>query len=130
MAAMLKVHDIHVYYGKIHAVKGVSFEVNEGEIVSLIGANGAGKSTILKTVSGLMHPKSGTIEFMGKDIAHMEPNKIVTKGLVHVPEGRRVFAHMSVMENIEMGAYILGKAPEEAVEDVFTLFPRLKERRK
>ena len=106
MAAMLKVNDIHVYYGKIHAVKGVSFEVNEGEIVSLIGANGAGKSTILKTVSGLMHPKSGTIEFMGKDIAHMEPNKIVTKGLVHVPEGRRVFAHMSVMENIEMGAYM------------------------
>ena len=130
MAAMLKVNDIHVYYGKIHAVKGVSFEVNEGEIVSLIGANGAGKSTILKTVSGLMHPKSGTIELMGKDIAHMEPNKIVTKGLVHVPEGRRVFAHMSVMENIEMGAYILGKAPEEAVEDVFTRFPRLKERRK
>ena len=130
MAAMLKVNDIHVYYGKIHAVKGVSFEVNEGEIVSLIGANGAGKSTILKTVSGLMHPKSGTIEFMGKDIAHMEPNKIVTKGLVHVPEGRRVFAHMSVMENIEMGAYILGKVPEEAVEDVFTRFPRLKERRK
>lgn len=130
MAAMLKVNDIHVYYGKIHAVKGVSFEVNEGEIVSLIGANGAGKSTILKTVSSLMHPKSGTIEFMGKDIAHMEPNKIVTKGLVHVPEGRRVFAHMSVMENIEMGAYILGKAPEEAVEDVFTRFPRLKERRK
>ena len=128
MAAMLKVNDIHVYYGKIHAVKGVSFEVNEGEIVSLIGANGAGKSTILKTVSGLMHPKSGTIEFM--DIAHMEPNKIVTKGLVHVPEGRRVFAHMSVMENIEMGAYILGKVPEEAVEDVFTRFPRLKERRK
>jgi len=124
MAAMLKVNDIHVYYGKIHAVKGVSFEVNEGEIVSLIGANGAGKSTILKTVSGLMHPKSGTIEFMGKDIAHMEPNKIVTKGLVHVPEGRRVFAHMSVMENIEMGAYILGKVPEEAVEDVFTRFPR------
>ena len=124
MAAMLKVNDIHVYYGKIHAVKGVSFEVNEGEIVSLIGANGAGKSTILKTVSGLMHPKSG------KDIAHMEPNKIVTKGLVHVPEGRRVFAHMSVMENIEMGAYILGKVPEEAVEDVFTRFPRLKERRK
>ena len=107
MAAMLKVNDIHVYYGKIHAVKGVSFEVNEGEIVSLIGANGAGKSTILKTVSGLMHPKSGMIEFMGKDIAHM-----------------------SVMENIEMGAYILGKVPEEAVEDVFTRFPRLKERRK
>lgn len=130
MGTMLKVNDVHVYYGKIHAVKGISFEVNEGEIVSLIGANGAGKSTILKTVSGLMHPKSGSIEFMGKDIAHMEPNKIVTRGLVHVPEGRRVFAHMSVMENIEMGAYTLGRASEDAVEDVFTRFPRLKERRR
>ena len=128
MSTLLKVNDIHVYYGKIHAVKGVSFEVGQGEIVSLIGANGAGKSTALKTISGLLHPKQGSIEFMGKDSAHMEPNKIVTKGLVHVPEGRRVFAHMSVMENIEMGAYILGRVPEEAVEDVFSRFPRLKER--
>ena len=128
MSTLLKVNDIHVYYGKIHAVKGVSFEVGQGEIVSLIGANGAGKSTALKTISGLLHPKQGSIEFMGKDITKLEPNKIVRLGLALVPEGRRVFAHMSVMENIEMGAYILGRIPEEAVEDVFSRFPRLKER--
>ena len=128
MRTLLKVNDIHVYYGKIHAVKGVSFEVGQGEIVSLIGANGAGKSTALKTISGLLHPKQGSIEFMGKDITKLEPNKIVRLGLAQVPEGRRVFAHMSVMENIEMGAYILGRVPEEAVEDVFSRFPRLKER--
>ena len=128
MSTLLKVNDIHVYYGKIHAVKGVSFEVGQGEIVSLIGANGAGKSTALKTISGLVHPKQGSIEFMGKDITKLEPNKIVRLGLAQVPEGRRVFAHMSVMENIEMGAYILGRVPEEAVEDVFSRFPRLKER--
>ena len=130
MSTLLKVNDIHVYYGKIHAVKGVSFEVGQGEIVSLIGANGAGKSTALKTISGLLHPKQGSIEFMGKDITKLEPNKIVRLGLAQVPEGRRVFAHMSVMENIEMGAYILGRVPEEAVEDVFSRFPRLKERRR
>ncbi len=128
MSTLLKVNDIHVYYGKIHAVKGVSFEVGQGEIVSLIGANGAGKSTALKTISGLLHPKQGSIEFMGKDITKLESNKIVRLGLAQVPEGRRVFAHMSVMENIEMGAYILGRVPEEAVEDVFSRFPRLKER--
>ena len=128
MSTLLKVNDIHVYYGKINAVKGVSFEVGQGEIVSLIGANGAGKSTALKTISGLLHPKQGSIEFMGKDITKLEPNKIVRLGLAQVPEGRRVFAHMSVMENIEMGAYILGRIPEEAVEDVFSRFPRLKER--
>ena len=128
MSTLLKVNDIHVYYGKIHAVKGVSFEVGQGEIVSLIGANGAGKSTALKTISGLLHPKQGSIEFMGKDITKLEPNKIVRLGLAQVPEGRRVFAHMSVMENIEMGAYILGRVPAEAVEDVFSRFPRLKER--
>ena len=128
MSTLLKVNDIHVYYGKIHAVKGVSFEVGQGEIVSLIDANGAGKSTALKTISGLLHPKQGSIEFMGKDITKLEPNKIVRLGLAQVPEGRRVFAHMSVMENIEMGAYILGRIPEEAVEDVFSRFPRLKER--
>ena len=128
MSTLLKVNDIHVYYGKIHAVKGVSFEVGQGEIVSLIGANGAGKSTALKTISGPLHPKQGSIEFMGKDITKLEPNKIVRLGLAQVPEGRRVFAHMSVMENIEMGAYILGRVPEEAVEDVFSRFPRLKER--
>ena len=128
MSTLLKVNDIHVYYGKIHAVKGVSFEVGQGEIVSLIGANGAGKSTALKTISGLLHPKQGSIEFMGKDITKLEPNKILRLCLAQVPEGRRVFAHMSVMENIEMGAYILGRIPEEAVEDVFSRFPRLKER--
>ena len=128
MSTLLKVNDIHVYYGKIHAVKGVSFEVGQGEIVSLIGANGAGKSTALKTISGLLHPKQGSIEFMGKDITKLEPNKIVRLGLAQVPEGRRVFAHMSVMENIETGAYILGRVPEEAVEHVFSRFPRLKER--
>lgn len=128
MSTLLKVNDIHVYYGKIHAVKGVSFEVGQGEIVSLIGANGAGKSTALKTISGLLHPKQGSIEFMGKDITKLEPNKIVRLGLAQVPEGRRVFAHMSVMENIEMGAYIPGRVPEEAVEDVFSRFPRLKDR--
>ena len=128
MSTLLKVNDIHVYYGKIHAVKGVSFEVGQGEIVSLIGAAGAGDSTALKTISGLLHPKQGSIEFMGKDITKLEPNKIVRLGLAQVPEGRRVFAHMSVMENIEMGAYILGRVPEEAVEDVFSRFPRLKER--
>ena len=126
MSTLLKVNDIHVYYGKIHAVKGVSFEVGQGEIVSLIGANGAGKSTALKTISGLLHPKQGSIEFMGKDITKLEPNKIVRLGLAQVPEGRRVFAHMSVMENIEMGAYILGRIPEEAVEDVFSRFRGLK----
>jgi len=130
MSAMLNVENIEVYYGRIHAIKGVSFEVNEGEIVSLIGANGAGKSTVLKTVSGLLRPKDGKIEFMGQEITKAEPHMIVRRGIAHVPEGRRVFARMSVMENIEMGAYVHGKAAEEEVENVFTRFPRLQERRK
>jgi branched-chain amino acid transport system ATP-binding protein len=130
MSAMLNVENIEVYYGRIHAIKGVSFEVNEGEIVSLIGANGAGKSTVLKTVSGLLRPKGGKIEFMGQEITKAEPHMIVRRGIAHVPEGRRVFARMSVMENIEMGAYVHGKAAEEEVENVFTRFPRLQERRK
>lgn len=130
MGAMLNVENMEVYYGKIHAIKGVSFAVNEGEIVSLIGANGAGKSTILKTVSGLMRAKSGKIEFMEQEITKTEPHTIVRRGIAHVPEGRRVFARMSVMENIEMGAYIKGKSGDAEVEDVFTRFPRLKERRK
>lgn len=128
MSAMLKVEHIEVYYGRIHAIKGVSFEVNEGEIVSLIGANGAGKSTILKTISGLLRARSGKIEFMGQDITKAEPHVIVRRGIAHVPEGRRVFANMSVMENIEMGAYVHGQAAEEDIEKVFTRFPRLKER--
>ena len=130
MSAMLRVDNIEVYYGRIRAVKGVSFEVNEGEIVSLIGANGAGKSTVLKTVSGLIRPKSGNIEFLGQDISKAEPHAIVRRGIAHVPEGRRVFARMSVMENIEMGAYVCGKASGEQVEEVFARFPRLCERRK
>jgi branched-chain amino acid transport system ATP-binding protein len=125
---MLKIDNIHVYYGAIHAVKGVSFEVGEGEIVALIGANGAGKSTILKTVSGLMHPRSGSITFMDKNITHTEAHKLVHQGLAHVPEGRRIFLQMSVMENIEMGAYAKrARAKEkENLEYVFNVFPELK----
>ena len=102
---LLSVNDIHVYYGAIHAVKGVSLEVNEGEVVTLIGANGAGKSTVLNTISGLLRAKSGTIDFMGTPINTMAPNKIVQLGLAQCPEGRRVFAHMTVEENLEMGAH-------------------------
>ncbi len=127
---MLKIEDMHVYYGAIHAIKGVSFEVNEGEIVALIGANGAGKSTILKTVSGLMHPRSGSISFCGQDIAHMEAHKLLPMGLAHVPEGRRIFLQMTVQENLEMGAYIKKEVSQKDLEMVFNYFPRLKERRK
>ena len=127
---MLKIDDIHVYYGAIHAIKGVSFEVGEGEIVALIGANGAGKSTILKTVSGLMHPRSGSISFCGQDIAHTEAYKLLRTGLAHVPEGRRIFLQMTVQENLEMGAYINKEVSQKDLETVFNYFPRLKERRK
>ena len=127
---ILKLDDIHVYYGAIHAVKGVSLEVNEGEIVALIGANGAGKSTILKTISGLMHPRSGSITFMDKEIAHMEAHKLVHQGLAQVPEGRRIFLQMSVQDNLEMGAFTKKDVSKEDLDRMFTLFPRLKERRK
>ncbi len=127
---MLNVKDLQVYYGAIHAIKGVSFEVKEGEIVALIGANGAGKSTILKTVSGLMHPRTGTVEFMGQDITHTDAHKLVHHGLAHVPEGRRIFLQMSVQENLEMGAFIHKNLNQDDLEMVFDLFPRLKERRK
>ncbi|MBQ3593747.1 MAG: ABC transporter ATP-binding protein, partial [Clostridia bacterium] len=131
MAPLLKIDDINVYYGAIHAIKGVSFEVNEGEIVTLIGANGAGKSTILKTISGLLRSKTGDVEFLDGSIAHVPPHKIVDMGLAHVPEGRRVFLNMTVEENLEMGAYTQEKSTIAASkEDVFTRFPRLKERRK
>ncbi len=131
MAPLLKIDDINVYYGAIHAIKGVSFEVNEGEIVTLIGANGAGKSTILKTISGLLRSKTGGVEFLDASIAHIPPHKIVDMGLAHVPEGRRVFLNMTVEENLEMGAYTQDKSTIAASkEDVFTRFPRLKERRK
>ena len=127
---MLKVEDMHVFYGAIHAIKGVSFHVDEGEIVALIGANGAGKSTILKTVSGLMHPRSGSISFMGQSIAHTDAYKLLRTGLAHVPEGRRIFLQMSVQENLEMGAYINKEVSQKDLEMVFNYFPRLKERRK
>ena len=130
MNPMLKVENIHVYYGAIHAIKDVSFEVGEGEVVALIGANGAGKSTILKTVSGLMHPRSGKIEFLGEDISHTDAYKLLPKGLAHVPEGRRIFLQMSVQENLEMGAYINKEVSKDDLEMVFNYFPRLKERRK
>ena len=127
---MLKVDDIHVYYGQIHAIKGVSFEVHEGEVVSLIGANGAGKSTVLKTISGLLRPKSGTITFLGNDITHTEAYKLVNRGLAQVPEGRRIFLQMTVRENLDMGAYTQKDVSEADMEAVFRRFPRLKEREK
>ena len=127
---MLQVNDINVFYGKIHALKDVSLNVNEGEIVAWIGANGAGKSTILKTVSGLMHPRSGSISFCGQDIAHTDAYKLLRTGLAHVPEGRRIFLQMSVQENLEMGAYINKEVSQKDLEMVFNYFPRLKERRK
>ena len=127
---MLKIDDLHVYYGAIHAIKGVSFEVKEGEIVALIGANGAGKSTILKTISGLMHPRSGSISFCDQDIAHMDAYKLLRHGLAHVPEGRRIFLQMTVEENLDMGAFINKSVPQEDLDMVFNYFPRLKERRK
>ncbi len=127
---MLKIEDVHVYYGAIHAIKGISFQVNAGEIVALIGANGAGKSTVLKTVSGLMHPRSGSVSFLGQDITHMEAYKLLRLGLAHVPEGRRIFLQMTVQENLEMGAYIHKDISKADLDMVFQLFPRLKERRK
>ena len=126
---MLKVEDLHVYYGSIHAIKGVSFEVNEGEIVTLIGANGAGKSTTLNTVAGLMKPRSGHVTFMDQPIAGMSASKIVPHGLALCPEGRRVFQQMTVRENLEMGGYTRPAGEISAsLDDVFTRFPRLKER--
>ncbi len=126
---MLNVENIDVYYGNIHALKGISFHVEEGEIVALIGANGAGKSTTLKTVSGMMHPKNGKITFLDEDITHMDSYKLPAKGLAHVPEGRRIFLQMTVMENLEMGAYIHKSVPRDDLDMVFERFPRLKERR-
>ena len=129
--AMLGVNDIHVYYGSIHAVKGVSLEVNEGEIVTLIGANGAGKSTVLNTISGLLHPRGGSVTFMGQDLKGVPPHKLVARGMAQVPEGRRIFLQMTVEENLEMGAYTQSKASiDGSIEDVYRRFPRLQERRK
>lgn len=128
---MLKVENINVYYGSIHAIKGISFNVEKGEIVTLIGANGAGKSTILKTVSGLLRPKTGSVEFQGKNIIGIAPHKIVGQGLAQCPEGRRIFLQMTVEENLQMGAYTR-HASEIApgIADVYERFPRLCERRR
>ena len=130
MSTILKVDDINVYYGSIHAIKGISFEVNQGEIVTLIGANGAGKSTTLNTISGLLKSSTGSVTFMDEDLGKVPAHKIVSKGLALVPEGRRVFLQMTVQENLEMGAYTRGaRVPESDLEKVFEQFPRLKERR-
>ena len=128
---MLTVKDLNVYYGNIPAIKGVSFNVEKGEIVTLIGANGAGKSTILKTVSGLLRCKTGSVSFLGAEIGTVAPHNIVKRGLAQVPEGRRIFSRMSVQQNLEMGSYVNGReALHHRLEDVFQRFPRLRERRK
>lgn len=129
--AMLKVSDLNVYYGVIQAIKGISFEVNQGEVIALIGANGAGKTTILHTVTGLLRAKSGKIEFEGTDITKMPEHKIVTLGMAHVPEGRRVFADLSVYENLILGAYTRKDKEEisKTLEMVYGRFPRLQERK-
>ena len=128
---MLEVKDLEVYYGMIQAIKGVSFEVNEGEVIALIGANGAGKTTILHTITGLLSPKKGSVVFEGKDITKVSAHKIVELGMAHVPEGRRVFAQLSVYQNLKMGAYTRKDKTEieESLEMVYRRFPRLEERK-
>jgi len=132
MAAMLEVKDLHVFYGAIHALQGISFHVNEGEIVTLIGANGAGKSTTLKTISGLLRPRQGSIIFQGRDLTKVSAPEIVSLGISQVPEGRKIFAPLTVLENLEMGAYTRNNAKEikASMERVFASFPRLRERLK
>ena len=128
---MLKIENMSVYYGNIYAVKGISFHVNKGEIVTLIGANGAGKSTVLNTISGLVHSKTGSILFNDEDISKTAPHTIVKCGLAHAPEGRRIFLKMNVRENLEMGNYTQEKSTmHDRMENVYAHFPRLKERRK
>jgi len=128
--SLLSLQDIHSFYGHIHALKGVSIEVNEGEIVTLIGSNGAGKSTTLRTISGMIHPQKGRILLGGKDISHMKPHTIVLAGLGHVPEGRGIFPNLTVQENLEMGAFTVKDQEEtkKRMEYSFEMFPRLKER--
>ncbi len=128
--SLLKLEKINSYYGHIHAIKGVSIEVNEGEIVTLIGSNGAGKSTVLRTISGMIHPRAGRVLFEGKDISKKEPHEIVNSGMIHVPEGRGIFPTLTVKENLEMGAYTVKDSSviAERMENGFSLFPRLKER--
>lgn len=131
MGTLLKVDDLHVYYGSIHAIKGVSFEVNEGEIVTLIGANGAGKSTTLNTVAGLLKPRKGSVELEGNSLLGVAPHKIVNRGMALCPEGRRIFLQLSVQENLEMGAYTRPASEiAETMDRIYQQFPRLKERYK
>ena len=127
---LLELENIHSYYGKIHALKGISLTVEEGEIVTLIGGNGAGKTTTLRSISGLLHPKEGSVKLMGKDITRMSPNHVHKEGLGLVPEGRGIFPRLTVLENLEMGAYIVKDRAEieRGIEYAFTLFPRLRER--
>lgn len=129
--AMLEIKDLEVYYGMIQAIKGISFEVNEGEVIALIGANGAGKTTTLHTISGLITPKKGTVMFEGKDITKTPAHKIVSAGMAHVPEGRRVFASLSVLQNLKLGAYTRSSKDEieETLQMVYKRFPRLEERK-
>lgn len=129
--AMLEIKDIEVFYGVIQAIKGISFEVNEGEVIALIGANGAGKTTILHTITGLLSPKKGSVIFEGKDITKVPAHKIVSLGMAHVPEGRRVFAELSVYQNLKMGAYTRKDKAEiaQTLEMVYKRFPRLEERK-
>jgi len=127
---MLEVTDLHVYYGEIHALKGISFRIEQGEIVTLLGNNGAGKTTTLRTLSGLLAPRRGDVRFEGNSLVGVAPHDVVLKGITHVPEGRRIFNRLSVVENLEMGAYTRGDAAiGQDMEQVFTTFPRLKERR-
>jgi len=130
--ALLELTNVHSYYGAIHALKGISLSVNQGEVVTLIGGNGAGKSSTLRTISGIIRPRQGTVKLAGEDLANIPAHQIVTKGISQVPEGRGVFSRLTVLENLEMGAYIHNDAQQIAqdLERVFGIFPRLKERRK
>lgn len=130
MSSVLQVENINVYYGSIHAVKDVSFHVEPGEVVTLIGANGAGKSTTLNTVAGLLHSRTGSVRFLGEELRHVPGHKLVGRGMALVPEGRRIFQHMTVQENLDMGGYCRSGDKSADIESVFERFPRLKERRK
>ena len=128
MAEILNIENINVYYGQIHALKDISLKVDEGEVVALIGANGAGKTTTLRTISGLLRSKTGSIKFMVNEVSHTEAHKLVSMGVAHVPEGRRIFSQMTVQENLEMGAYTNSANLKAGIEDVYERFPRLKHR--
>ena len=130
MSSVLQVENINVYYGSIHAVKDVSFHVEQGEVVTLIGANGAGKSTALNTVAGLLRSRTGSVHFLGEELRHVPGHKLVGRGMALVPEGRRIFQHMTVQENLDLGGYCRGGDKSADMECVFERFPRLKERRR